>query len=99
MNYICCLFILNFVFLNQKDMKQIKNYENYYSATKTGKIYSHKNNKYLKYGISTSGYNQVSLCKNGIPIKKDVHRIIAILLVFHFYQIQIINHVLIIKMG
>ena len=55
-------------------MKQIPGYD-YLYATKDGRIYSKKVNKYLKISINRkTGYSQVHLKKR----TKLVHRIIAL---------------------
>lgn len=59
-------------------MKYIPGYENRYSATEDGRIYSHISNVYLKFGESNKGYYMVNLHKDGIQKYCLVHRLIAI---------------------
>lgn len=58
-------------------MKYIPNYEGHYSATKCGKIWSHKTKKFLKFGITNCGYEKVCLSKKGKKYWFCVHRLIA----------------------
>ena len=62
------------------DAKKIYGFEDYI-IDKNGNIYSYSNkNKYgkiLKTSIGTSGYPSVSLLKNGIIYKRDVHLLVA----------------------
>lgn len=53
-------------------MKPIPGYEEFYLASKDGKIYSKRYNKFLKPAKSKDGYLQVSLVgdnKNSTPIR------------------------------
>ncbi len=54
----------------------IPGYEGLYSATKCGKIFSHRRNKFLSPSIRTDGYYIVGLTKDNIRSSPSVHRII-----------------------
>lgn len=58
--------------------KKIKNYDEYY-VSNLGNVKSLKNNqeKILKCSLSSSGYLQVVLCKNGITKNHFIHRLVA----------------------
>lgn len=58
-------------------MKDIKGYENLYSVTSCGKVWSCKSKKFLKPFKTKDGYLQVELCKNGIGKKYYLHRLVA----------------------
>lgn len=58
-------------------MKPIKGYEGLYSVTEEGKVYTHYQNKYMKTHVNNSGYERVTLTKNGVPKKHLVHRLVA----------------------
>ena len=57
-------------------MKSIKGYEGLYSITKSGKIWSHRNNRYIKCSPTKGGYRKVSLCYKGGVTTKLVHRVV-----------------------
>lgn len=58
-------------------MKDIKNYEGLYAVTSCGRIWSYKNNKFLKPQITANGYCQVKLYKNRIGKRFYIHRLVA----------------------
>ena len=58
-------------------MKDIKGYENSYSVTSCGKVWSHKSKRFLKPFKTKDGYLQVELCKNGMEKKYLLHRLVA----------------------
>jgi hypothetical protein len=53
-------------------MRSIPGFENRYSATESGEIYSHKSKRFLTPRKHTHGYSRVSLCKKDYYI----HRVI-----------------------
>ena len=57
-------------------MKDIKNYEGLYAVTSCGKVWSYRNNKFLKPGL-VSGYLQVVLADKGSRAQYKVHRLVA----------------------
>lgn len=58
-------------------MKPIKGYEGLYSITEDGKVYTHYQNKFMRTFINNSGYELVSLTKDGEKKHKLVHRLVA----------------------
>lgn len=58
-------------------MKDIKGYEDLYSVTSCGKVWSYKRKKFLKPFKTKDGYLQVELCKDGIGSKYYLHRLVA----------------------
>lgn len=92
---------------NTKEVwKDIPGYESCYQASNLGRIKScnrlvkYKNGKtqpikekILKQNISTSGYLQVSLCKNNIREKVMVHRVIAITFIENKENKPTVNHI------
>lgn len=63
-------------------MKSIRGYEGLYSVTRDGKVYSHRNKRYLSscrtYGKNTGlDYQCVQLCSNGTGKRKSLHRLVA----------------------
>lgn len=75
------------------DMKPIPGYEEFYLASKDGKIYSKRYNKFLKPAITKDGYAQVSLVGNN---KKQysykVHRLIAMTYLDNPDDLPEVNH-------
>ena len=58
-------------------MKDIKGYEGLYAVTSCGKIWSYKNEKFLKPGVYKKGYLYVNLWKDGGFKTKQIHRLVA----------------------
>jgi len=57
---------------------EVKGYEEHYSATSLGRVYSRISNKFLSTkGITTKGYRTITLHKNGKQSPVLVHRVIA----------------------
>ena len=56
---------------------EIQGYDNYLIYP-DGRVYSKKNDKFLKHHIGTTGYYYVSLCKDGKAKKYKIHRLVAI---------------------
>lgn len=57
--------------------KEIKGYEDCYSVTKDGRVWSNRFKKWLKPIKHSDGYRVVHLCVNGEGKKKRIHRIVA----------------------
>ena len=57
-------------------MKDIKNYEGLYAVTEDGRVWSYRNNKWLK-PLDSRGYVHVQLSKNGNRVNYLVHRLVA----------------------
>lgn len=72
-------------------MEYIKGYENLYSVTKTGRIYSHVSNKYLKPRIHN--YKKVALYKNKIYTNYTVHRLVAETYIKNPNNLPCVNHI------
>lgn len=58
-------------------MKDIKNYEGLYAITSCGKVWSYRNEKFLKPIADRYGYLLVSLYKNGKAKNYKIHRLVA----------------------
>lgn len=69
--------------MTRENWKPIKGYEGLYEVSNTGQIRSlDRNNgkrkgKMLKRTIGSNGYLRITLCKNSIPVTKEVHRFVA----------------------
>ncbi len=60
------------------ELRDIPEYEGHYAATKDGRIWSHKNNKFMKSCGELDNYQVVMLHKNGEGKLFYVHRLVAL---------------------
>ena len=58
-------------------MKDIKGYEGIYGITSCGKVWSYRNEKFLKPVDDCKGYLFVRLCKDGKVKNYKIHRLVA----------------------
>ena len=74
---------------------EYKNVENYkgYVATKCGKVYSLKRQKWLSQQIRNDGYINISMCNNGLVKLNLAHRIIAKTFIENLNNYGIVNHI------
>lgn len=74
-------------------MKNIKGFEGLYSACESGKIWGHRQKKYLKPWLIGHGYEMVSLYR--IPRKNEkflVHRLVAQTFISNPENLREVNH-------
>ena len=76
----------------QIEMKFIPGWENYYSITNDGKVYSHKRGKFLKPRISMDGYNRVALTKEGYRREYRIARLVAMSYIREPKEDEQVNH-------
>lgn len=78
-----------------EELKVIDGYEGLYSASKSGKIFSHKSNKFLSQGNPNSrwGYTYVHLIKDGNQKSCSVHRLIAKTFIPNPNNLPCVNHI------
>jgi hypothetical protein len=69
-------------------MKPIPNYPNY-SITEDGKVWTHKNNKFLKSNLNRLGYEYVNLNSKS----KTIHRLVAITFIENKDNKSDVNHI------
>lgn len=62
--------------LPNEHWKAIDGYEDYVVSS-LGRVFSLKSHKLLTQGKHTGGYHKVCLCKDGKPVNKYVHRLVA----------------------
>jgi hypothetical protein len=74
-------------------MQFIKGYENLYSATEDGFIYSHRQNKNIVGDSNSSGYKRVILCKDKNRNRMFVHRLIAETFIENTEDKRTVNHI------
>jgi len=58
-------------------MRNIVNFEGKYSITSDGRVWSDKNNLFLKLITAPNGYLKVNLSKNGVAKSYYAHRLVA----------------------
>ena len=73
-------------------MKAIKNYENLYSVTTDGRVYSHISNKFLKPQIMANGYYTVTLCSAESRVSAYIHRLVAETYIDKPEHFNVVNH-------
>lgn len=74
--------------------KDVKGYEGIYKVSEDATIYSEYSKRVLKTNKASSGYETVSLCKDGKCLTKTVHRIVAEAYLPHeSSQYLVVNHI------
>lgn len=74
-------------------MKFIEGFENVYSVTEDGQIYSHRNNLFLSLNSKDNGYIYCELNINGVVSYHRVHRIVAKTYVHNPENKPFVNHI------
>ena len=59
------------------EFRDLKNFEGIYAATEDGQIWSCKRKKFMKISNGNSGYQQLTLRKDGVSKTCYLHRLIA----------------------
>ncbi len=70
--------------------KDIKNYEDLYQINEHGKV--RRENKILKTLYDSNGYSAICLCKNGVPKRYRIHRLVAETFVPRIEGKNTVNH-------
>lgn len=73
-------------------MKDIPGFEGIYAATSCGKIWSHRNQKFLKPFITKKGYCLICLCVNHRKKTYKLHRLIAMTYLDNPLGLSEVNH-------
>lgn len=73
-------------------MKDIAGYEGLYAVTSCGKVWSYRNEKFLKPKREKSGYLHVDLYKNGQMKSYKIHRLVAMAYIPNPDNLPQINH-------
>jgi hypothetical protein len=76
----------------QIQMKSIPGWEDLYSITEKGEVYSHKRNKFLKSRESMDGYKRVALYREGLRREYRVARLVATTFLGKPNEGQQVNH-------
>lgn len=74
----------------EKYMKY-SDYDNYIIGSK-GSVYSFKTKRFLKKNIGNSGYYGLTLCKNGVAKRIEIHRLVALCHIPNPDNKQCVNH-------
>ena len=72
--------------------KPIKGWEDKYSITNDGRVYSYFSNKYLKPVFDKDGYATVNLSRDNVVRKYKIHRLVAETFVDNPNNKQEVNH-------
>ena len=72
--------------------KPIKGWEDKYSITNDGRVYSYFSNKYLKPVFDKDGYATVNLSRDNVVRKYKIHRLVAETFVDNPNNKQVVNH-------
>lgn len=72
--------------------KPIKGWEDMYTISTDGKVYSIRTNKFLKPRLSLDGYERVCLCNNSIRREYRVHRLVAENFIDNPNELLQVNH-------
>ena len=73
------------------EMKDIVGYEGLYAITRDGRVWSYRNNKFLKPGL-VGGYHQVNLCKEEKKKRYYIHRLVAEAFIPNLDNLPQVNH-------
>ena len=73
-------------------MKDIKNYEGLYAVTSCGKVWSYRNEKFLKPKVNNDGYLRVNLYKDRKAKTYTIHRLVAEAYIPNTDNLPQINH-------
>jgi hypothetical protein len=63
--------------MNEELWKDVRNYEDLYEVSNTGKIRAKRTGLILKLMDNGAGYMGVSLCKGGVYHRRYIHRLVA----------------------
>ena len=77
----------------EKKQKDVKGYEKLYKISNHGDVFSFISNKYLKLRLTTNNYYKVSLYKNKMEKRIDVHRLVALHFVNNPNNYYYIKHI------
>lgn len=84
------------IFMNMNNVNElvpIIGFEELYSITDNGLVWSNISNKFLKYGVDSKGYFIVDLHKNKKGHTFSVHRLVAIHFIENKEEYNIVNHI------
>lgn len=77
----------------QEIWKDVKGFEDRYRVSNLGKVWSKTSDRELKPYIINSGYQVVTLQRNGIKVKYQVHRLVAIHFCEGCRRDLVVNHI------
>lgn len=79
--------------MGEEIFKDIAGTDGKYQISNFGKVYNTKAGRFLKGGLSSSGYMRVVLTINGKRVYKNIHRLIAEAFIPNPDNLPFINHI------
>lgn len=79
--------------IERQMMRPIEGYEGLYSITEDGKIYSHRQKKFMKPKPHIQGYYRIGLTKNGKQKFYRIHRLVAETFIENTDNKSEVNHI------
>lgn len=74
-------------------LKNVVGFENYYSVSDSGEVFSKRSGKYLKLAHKKNGYVYTELNVNGVTTYKRVHRLVAEAFIPNPENKPFVNHI------
>ena len=75
------------------ESKWVAGYEGLYSVDTSGRVYSHKNNRYMSGGTLAYGHKVVCLRRDGMQKMFSVHRLVAAAFIPNPDNLPIVHHI------
>lgn len=74
-------------------MRPVPGYEGLYSVSKTGKVYSHKRERFLRPTLCHGGYLMITLCGPKGRAKTGIHRLVAMAYIDNPQNKETVDHI------
>lgn len=74
-------------------MRDVKGFESYYGITDDGRVFSKRNQIFLKPYVNTGGYLRVNLTVGGKTTHAYIHRLVAEAFVPNPHNLSVVNHI------
>lgn len=78
--------------MNKEQWKDVVGYEQYYSVSDQGRVYSKRKRKYMTPAANSRGYLRVVLIGEHGKEKNFIHRLVATAFVDNPYGLPVVNH-------
>src|SRR5579862_7764918 len=76
----------------KETLKPIKGYTGLYSITRSGKVWSHRTNIWIKLWHNEAGYQRAPLRRRGVVRLRYVHRLVAFTFIPNPLSRRCVNH-------